>query len=215
MKKILLLYVIVALIAIIITIGFLTTTRFAMVIEYSDYQQTYKETLIENASLKEYADGSKDLRDYFDEYADALMMFGSSMDGSMFSNISAAFSIARLISIFIGLDLLMAVIVTVAVFVVFLLSIILPKNGELYQKWLTPFDNGSKLFQGFFGLYAGALIAAAAAVHIPQWFMSFTMGENVVVRVVYTNGINYIWGALMIGVLMLVAKVIAKRLEKN
>ena len=43
----------------------------------------------------------------------------------------------------------------------------------------------------------------------------FTMGENVVVRVVYTSGINYIWGALMIGVLMLVAKVIAKHFGKN
>lgn len=209
MKKMLFIYIVVALISLLITVGFLLGNTFSVIMESGGS----KETFIKDVSLLEFSEKAKESQELFDEISDMAYAEGDSSNAGNFDMVGVGFSGAWLFAWGSVIMLIITVCVTAWIFFKFLFGFIIPNNSNAHKRFNPTYDETIMLFQGTFFVFMASLITAAVSAHIVQLFVAFSI-PNLKVHIVYTNGLNYIWGALMIGVVFLVGKMIAQRVGK-
>ena len=209
MKKMMTVYIIVALIAILIAFVFLTTTRFSVIMEY----EGNSETVVKDVSLKQYSEISGELRETYDEMSEIAYDSYATDEGGMLLQISTGFGMARILSFGVAI-LVCGGFIAIWTLIKFVFSFIIPKSWKIYKRFDFSYNEIIMLFQGTLFVFMAPLIFATISAHIASWWISI-MIQKMSVHIVYTSGINYIWGALIIGIVMLVGKLIAQYLGKD
>jgi len=210
MKKSMLLYGVVALIAIVITFVFLTTTRFSVIMEYDGNS----ETVVKDVSLKQYSEISGDLREAYDEMSEIAYDSHATDEGNMLSQISVAFGAARVLSFSVMILPIFGIFIAIYKLIKFVFSFIIPKKWKIYKRFDFSYNDSLILFHAPVYFFIITLLDATLSAHIAGWLMSLVI-QKMSVHVVYTSGIDYIWGALMIGVVMLIGIFVAQCFKKD
>lgn len=198
MKKVIVLYLVVTMIACLIAVSFVTTTQFAITTEITRWENgelephTHTETVAEGSLI------------YYAKETINLIKQLSSIESNDPAATGILVFIWTIILLFAALALAGAVIDMAFVFFSAILALVCPQKYWQEKHHISVSKEATRFLWSLIGGFVGAW----GAVHFLTWCTDGALQGT------YTAGTDYIVGAILMIVLLLVVKIVGRRLEK-